>query len=217
MVLRCSAIFLLSASDCFDTFFFSSLAVLEAAEVNEFRLASSGTSKIPPAIRAGTIGSQDRFGRLRPNRSETSRSATWRTASATSARPAGVSRSSPGRVNAVLSRSLSPNARSNATAASVRSGPVKAAISPATTSASPPPIANGHQVAPGTGTCPSFSTPRTTVASARPAARHQTEVVRNRCIRNRRQTRPIGLSNSFTARPPSSKTRRHPRRLISPL
>ena len=73
------------------------LGVVKVAATEAFRLVHSGTRTIRPATRTGRIGNQARRGRARPNRSVTSRSATWRIASAIKARPAEVSRSPSGK------------------------------------------------------------------------------------------------------------------------
>ena len=125
-------------------------------------------------------GTQARRGSLGANSAPMSSAETCLIASATSARPAGVSRRSPGSVSAVLSRSLRWKTRSIATAASTRVGPLTRAIKAATTSPTPPAIANGNQSGPGRE-CPTpFSTAITTATTASAAPQLQTAAARNR-------------------------------------
>ena len=203
--LRCSAIFLPRAVVCLATSCLSSRGVADAGALPEFRFDHSGTSRITPARRTGTIGTQARRGIDRPNRSVTSRVGDM-------ADRVGDQGPAGGGLTKLLGQGErgaeplvepeSPVKRHG------RLGPVRPGE--CGDQAGPRPATDrrrsqtAHHSAPGTGTRASFSTPRTIVARARPEARHQTVDARNRCNRNRRQTRPIGLSNSFTARPPSS-------------
>ena len=66
----------------------------------------AGANSSSTAAAAGISTTQARRGSRRPNSAATSRSATFRTASAIKARPAGVSRRSAGNVRAELTRSF---------------------------------------------------------------------------------------------------------------
>ena len=69
----------------------------------------------------------------------------------------------------------------------------------ANTKPTPPAIANGTQSSTGRFRSVTFSTKNATATTTKVAAQHQTKAVKNRWNRNRRQTRPIGLSSSLTA------------------
>ena len=66
----------------------------------------AGANRSKTAAVAGINTTQARFGTRRPNSAATSRSATFRAASAINARPAGVSRKSVGNEKAELTRSF---------------------------------------------------------------------------------------------------------------